>query len=158
MEDLYKDNFQLVYKYLLMLSHDEDIAEELTQETFYRATVGIRNFNGKCKLSTWLCKIARNLWYDELKRTKRIVRMDEQLEKYTSSENYTYELEKKEEEIYLEDKFKDLDVLTKEVIKLRIEGELSFKQIGKILNNSETWARVTYYRGKEKIKESEING
>ena len=76
MEDVYKDYFSVVYKYLYSLSHNENIAEELTQETFYRAVKNINKYKGKCKMSTWLCQIAKNLWYSELKKNKRNSNID----------------------------------------------------------------------------------
>ena len=71
-ETIYKEYFQTVYKYLICLTHNEDIAEELTQETFYKAIQKINTFKNNCKISIWLCQIAKNLWYDELKKNKKI--------------------------------------------------------------------------------------
>ena len=65
-ENAYELHAQDVYRYLLSLSHDEDLAEELTQETFFRAMRTIGDFNGNCKLSVWLCQIAKHLWYQWL--------------------------------------------------------------------------------------------
>lgn len=153
LEDIYKDNFQLVYKYLVILTHNPDIAEELTQETFYRAIKNINKFSGKSKLSSWLCKIAKNLWMDEVKKDTKF---------QTINENDLIETD--EEKIFAnEDKLKlfkniqELDEETKDVIYLRLTGELNFKEIGKIMNKNETWARVTFYRGKEKLKEDDKN-
>ena len=153
LENIYKDNFQLVYKYLVILTHDEDIAEELTQETFYKAIKNINKFSGKAKLSTWLCKIAKNLWLDEVKKSNKF---------QTINENDLMEID--EDKIFAnEDKLKlfkniqELDEETRDVIYLRLTGELSFKEIGKIMNKNETWARVIFYRGKEKLKEDDKN-
>lgn len=68
LEEIYKDNYEIVYKYLIVLTHNKDISEELTQETFYRSIKNINKFKGKSKLSTWLCQIAKNLWIDETKK------------------------------------------------------------------------------------------
>jgi len=70
-EEIYKEYFETVNKYLFCLTHDANISEELAQETFYRAVKNIDKFKNNCKISTWLCKIAKNLWYDELKRNKK---------------------------------------------------------------------------------------
>lgn len=72
MEEIYKEYFSIIYKYLCSLSHNESIAEELTQETFYRAVKNIKKYKGTCKMSTWLCQIAKNLWYTELKKKNEI--------------------------------------------------------------------------------------
>ena len=71
LDKIYEENFQIVYKYLLFLTHNEDLAEELTQETFYRAIKNINSFKEKSKLSTWLCAIAKNLWIEEIKKNKK---------------------------------------------------------------------------------------
>lgn len=74
LDKIYEENFQIVYKYLLFLTYNEDLAEELTQETFYRAIKNINNFKEKSKLSTWLCAIAKNLWIEEIKKNKKQTR------------------------------------------------------------------------------------
>lgn len=59
----------------------------------------------------------------------------------------------KDEKVSLFKKMQNLDEKTREVMYLRITGELSFKEIGLILNKTENWARVTFYRGKKSLKE-----
>ena len=70
-EAIYKEESHLVYRYLLSLCHEEGVAEELTQETFYQAVRSAKNFDGSCRLSTLLCQIAKHLWYQELDRRRR---------------------------------------------------------------------------------------
>ena len=158
-EEIYKDNFDIVFKYLVCLTHDENTSEELTQETFYRALKNINKFKGESKLSTWLCQIAKNLWYDETKKQRvSSVSFEENLnlmEVTSSSENIEEQVASKDSKIKLYEKLQKLDSLTREVIYLRITGDLSFKEIGTILNKTENWARVTYYRGKQSLKEVE---
>lgn len=157
-EKVYEECFETVYKYLFCLTHNSDLAEELTQETFYRAVQKIDSFKGKCKISVWLCQIAKNLWYDELKKEHKISRAsEEELGFITSNENLEEMIISNEEKINLYQKMQKLDNLTREVIYLRITGELSFKEIGNILNKTENWARVTFYRGKNKMREVEEN-
>ena len=72
LEQIYKQYFETVNKYLFCLTHNSDISEELTQETFYKAVKKINTFKGECKMSVWLCQIAKNLWYDELKKNKKL--------------------------------------------------------------------------------------
>lgn len=59
-EKLYDEQFPMVYRYLAVLSGDPSLAEELTQETFYRAIQHSASFRGECKLSVWLCQIGKN--------------------------------------------------------------------------------------------------
>lgn len=146
--EIYKENYQLVYKYLLSLTNNEDISEELTEETFYKATINISKFKNNSTLSTWLCKIAKNLWIDEIKRRNKLAEID--YKDVIITEDVFLE---KEERMQLFKSIQKLDVLTRDVIYLKIKGDLNYKEIAEIMNTTETWVRVTFYRGKEKIKE-----
>lgn len=158
MEKIYKEYFDIVNKYLFCLTNNSDISEELTQETFYRAIKSIDSYNGKCKMSVWLCQIAKNLWYNQCKKNKRIVNVkDTQLSnipEILETENLVID---KEEKISLYKKMQHIDEKSREVVYLRITGELSFKEIGTILNKTENWARITFYRAKNKLKEVDYN-
>ena len=154
MEQLYKEYFKTIYKYLFCLTHDYDISEDLTQETFYKAVKKINTYKGECKMSTWLCQIAKNLWYDYLKKNKFIKDIDDNdLIKIEESYLVDEQVIQKEEKLLLYKKMQILDEKTREVMYLRITGELSFKEIGIIMNKTENWARVTFYRGKNQLKE-----
>ena len=152
LEQIYKQYFETVNKYLFCLTHNSDISEELTQETFYRAVKKINTFKGECKMSVWLCQIAKNLWYDELKKNKKLENI-EQIFLIQSEENLEENIILNENKLELYRKLQKLDKQTREVIYLRLTGELSFREIGDILNKTENWARVTFYRGKQKLKE-----
>jgi len=152
MEKVYKQYFETVNKYLFCLTHDSDISEELTQETFYKAIKKIDTYRGECKMAVWLCQIAKNLWYDYCRKNKRIVNEDQMLE-MTSINTTEEQVISTQEKILLYQKMQKLDKETREVIYLRITGELSFKEISTILDKTENWARVTFYRGKNKLKE-----
>ena len=153
-EKVYKENFNIVFKYLLCLTHNRDIAEELTQETFCIAVKSIQTFRGECKISVWLCQIAKNLWYKELKMKNIEILPFEELVKIDEFENNVINDNEKSE---LYKKIQKLDEKTRKVIYLRIKGELSFKEIGNIMNQTENWARTTFYRGKIKMKEGDKN-
>ncbi len=154
MEKIYEEYFETVNKYLFCLTRNYDIAEELTQETFYRAVKKIGTYRGNCKISVWLCQIAKNLWYDQCRKNKKIVNKDFDLLEI-ETQNIEDEVISNQEKIILYKRMQKLDEKTREVIYLRITGELSFKEIGDILNKSENWARVTFYRGKQKLKEGD---
>lgn len=159
-EEIYRQYFKTVYKYLFCLTHNENLAEELTQETFYNAIKHIGKFKGECKISVWLCQIAKHLWYKELKKKKKLFIIEEN---YTeaeieSGENVEDNIIEKENKQQLYKSIDKLDEKTKEVIKLRIHGEFSFKEIAEIIGKTENWCRVTFYRGKEKIKEVDEYG
>ena len=153
MEKIYEEYFDTVNKYLFCLTRNNDISEELTQETFYKAVKKIDIYKGECKISVWLCQIAKNLWYDECRRNKKVINATEDLFNLQTLDMVNEEIVPKEEKILLYKKMQKLDERTREVIYLRITGDLSFKEIGIILNKTENWARVTFYRGKNKLKE-----
>ena len=152
-EKIYEEYFGTVNKYLFCLTHNNDISEELTQETFYKAVNKIDTYKGECKMSVWLCQIAKNLWYDYCKKNKRVISVEEELFEAYSSDTTEEKVILNDEKISLFRKLQRLDEKTREVIYLRITGELSFKEIGIILNKTENWARVTFYRGKNQLKE-----
>ena len=151
---IYEEYFETVNKYLFCLTHNNDISEELTQETFYKAVQKIHTYKGECKMSVWLCQIAKNLWYDQCRKNKKILKTEEsellEVQDLTSLEE---QIISNDEKITLYKKMQSLDEKTREVMYLRITGELSFKEIGVILNKTENWARVTFYRGKNRLKE-----
>lgn len=156
MDDVYKAHAQTVYRFLLSLTHDSDLSEELTQETFYQAVRCIDQFDASCKISTWLCAIAKNQLYSYRKKHAKEEALDEITNIVASAESEYFETMSKIEVI------KQLHRLTdpiREVMYLRLFGDLSFREIGDILSKTENWARVTYYRGKEKLlKEMKADG
>ena len=152
MEKIYEEYFETVNKYLFCLTHDNDISEELTQETFYKAVKKIDTYKGDCKMSVWLCQIAKNLWYDQCRKNKKIVDTKD-LTNIQDADLVEDSVISNDEKMNLYKKMQKLDDKTREVMYLRITGELSFKEIGIILNQTENWTRVTFYRGKNKLKE-----
>ena len=88
MEQIYEQYFETVNKYLFCLTRNNDISEELTQETFYKAVKKIDTYKGECKMSVWLCQIAKNLWYDYCKKNKKIVNFEEELLENTIRRKY----------------------------------------------------------------------
>lgn len=152
-EEIYKEYFKTVYKYLFCLTSNHDLAEELTQETFYKAVKKIDTYEGKCKISVWLCQIAKYTWYDYLRRRQEIINIDD-LYEFKSEVSLEDKIIEEEEKNLIEGKLNVLDDFSKEVVILRIKGDMSFKEIGNVLNKTENWARVTYYRAKNKLKEA----
>ena len=128
-------------------------AEDLTLETFYRAMKGIRRYDGSCRLMTWLCQIGKHLWYQEAeKRRKRGVAVPLEEDVLPSPENAQQSLENDENRVHLFRAMQSLDPTAREIVYLRAMGDLSFRQIGEILGGTENWARVTFYRAKEKLR------
>ena len=150
-EQYYKENGRKVFLYLMTLCGDADTAEELTQETFYRAIKSLKKYKGESSVYTWLCSIARNAWLEELrKRTKHKGEAISELAEDTAPRP-DEAAESADGRLRLLKKIHSLPETEKELILLRASQELSFREIGEIFGKSENWARVTYYRAKQKL-------
>jgi RNA polymerase sigma-70 factor (ECF subfamily) len=151
---IYEEHARSVYRYLFSLTRDADLAEELTQETFYRAVNSLRRYDGSCKISVWLCQIARHIWYQTLekKRKRREESLDEALPSASPSPEEALVLAEDKAELYRA--IHALPEAMREVVHMRLTGEFSFAEIGEILGKTESWARTTFYRAKQKIMEA----
>ena len=148
-EEVYRLYFRDVYRYCLALCRDEQTAEEVTQETFFKALKAIDQFDGRCKLYVWLCQIARNTYFS-MQSKKRDSGLAEDV---SSGESLEERLLTKESAFEIHQILHRLEEPYKEVFSLRTFGELPFKQIGELFGKTESWARVTYHRARLKIKE-----
>lgn len=149
-ERIYNQYFRDVYSFVLLLSRNEKIAEEITQETFFKALKNIDKFNGKCKLNVWLCQIAKNTYFTYLNKQKRF---DTDNIPEVSVSSVEEIILNKEENFRIHKVLRHLEEPYKEVFTLRVFGELSFKQISELLERTESWARVTFHRAKRKIQD-----
>ena len=150
MDAIYRQYAQTVYHFLLSQTHDEHLAEELTQETFYQAIRSIHRFDGSCKLSVWLCQIAKHLWYQQARKSRRETSAEELPEvPVPSAEEAALS---GVSQIELLKRVHALPEHQKEVVYLRSFGGLSFREIGDVLGKTENWARVTFHRGRETLR------
>ena len=156
-EEIYKEHSNAVYKYLFCLTGNGDLSEELTQETFAIAVKEIKKFKGNCKVSVWLCQIAKHLWYKEMKKSKKSISLED-IEDIQDEEVIEDAILKKENKLKLYKDMQKLDEKSRELIYLRMIGNLDFTEIGEILGKTPNWARVNFYRAKQKIKEVSKNG
>lgn len=148
---IYAEYYSEVYKFVLTLCKDAALAEEITQEAFFKALKNIDSYHGECRLSTWLCKIAKNTFYSYRKKQNRQAELS--LEGLISEENIEQRFADKETAYAIHEVLHRLKEPYKEVFWLRTFGELSFGQIAALFGKTESWARVTYYRAKLLIKE-----
>ena len=141
-----------VFSYVMTLAKDRNDAEEITQETFFRAISTDKAFKGESESFTWLCAIAKNIFIDE---KRRYARQDEELTEELPDTNKWIEekLTERDTSLKIHLILHQLEEPYKEVFQLRVFGELSFAEIGSIFGKTETWARVTYHRARLKIKE-----
>ena len=150
-EKVYSDYYDIVFGYVLSLCGEETWAEDITQEAFFKALKHINSFRGDCKLSVWLCQIAKNTYYTAAKQQGR--RTDYPLETIQSDVTVEQKIIDKDTAFQLHQLLHTLNEPYKEIFWMRTFGELSFKEIGMLFRKSESWARVTYHRAKMKIME-----
>lgn len=148
-EEIYHRYFQDVYRYILALCHDTSLAEEVTQATFFKALTAIDDFRGDCQLRVWLCQIAHNEYRMHLRQQKRF---DEPPAEERSAD-FEEHFSDQEDARQLHRLLHALPEPYKEVFSLRTFGELPFAEIGELFQKSESWARVTYFRARQKLKE-----
>ena len=154
MDSVYREYEKLVYRFLYSHTHDAEWSQELMQETFLRAINSISRYDGTCKLSVWLCQIAKHILYQELRKKKQMETVE--LVDYLtddSAPNGETSILKQESNIELYREIHLLPEREREVVLYRITGELSFREIGEILGKSENWSRTVFYRAKQKIRE-----
>lgn len=149
MEEIYRQYAQTVYRYSFSLTRDPDLADELTQETFAQAIESIHRFDGTCRLSTWLCAIAKNQYHAYCRKHPETLELTEQDITAPSPEHCA---EAADARISLLRRLHSCPEPYRETLYLRLFGNLSFREIGEILGKTENWARVTFYRGKEYVK------
>ena len=152
-EELYNTYFHDVYLYMMSLSKSEEISEEITQETFFRAMKSIDKFEGKSSIKTWLCQIARNLFINHIKKQKRFSDDELPVDIPDVKSDFVEKISDSSEAVSIYKILHNLEEPYKEVFSLRVFSELSFKQIADIFGKTESWARVTFHRGKLKISE-----
>ena len=154
MDQIYRKYAPLVWRYLMSLTQDADVSEELCQETFYQVLRSIESYDNSSSLSTWLCGVAHNV-YRTWKRgsdspNRAIKEFQEKGAASVAPSAEEIALEELNEE-ELKEIFGRLPETYRQVVWLRILDQLSFREIGDMLGHTETWARVTFYRAKEKL-------
>lgn len=146
-EHLYQTYYMDVYSYVMSIMKNPQSAEEITQDTFYRAMKS--HFKGHSNERTWLCAIAKNICMDVFRKRKK----EEPLEEAEDERQPAQDFLSRTETIEIHKALHMLEEPYKEVFMLRVFGELSFREVGEVFGKTENWARVTYHRGKLKLKE-----
>ena len=146
-EEVYRAYFPLICRYSYSLCRSRALAEDLAQDTFLKAMKHIGSFRGECRLEVWLCQIAKNTWYTYQRKHPRGQILDElPFEPFTSDGD-------REAAMELHRALDSLEEPAREVVSLRALGGLPFAQIAELHGKTESWARVTFHRGKLKLKE-----
>lgn len=148
MEELYRQYVQIVYRFLVSACRDPGLAEDLTQETFLRAWESLERFDHSCRISTWLCQIAKHVLYQHWEKYGRERPAEPDLQIPAPEDTESQALRRVELAELLE-AFWALGPDMRQVVSLRAMEGLAYKEIGRIMGKSENWARVTYFRAKE---------
>ncbi|QSB09561.1 RNA polymerase sigma factor [Lysinibacillus fusiformis] len=149
-EEIYQAYFKEIYLFIKSLSHDEGIAEEITQEAFFKALRAIEKFDGSKDIRAWLFTIAKNTYFSHYKKNKRQIDLDVVEESGVQIVNH---LMNEEDAFAVHQFLHSMKEPYKEVFSLRTFGELPFEKIGLLFGKSAGWARVTYYRARKQITE-----
>ena len=157
-EAIYAHYFEGVYRYVFSLCKNQSVAEDVTQDAFYKAMSHIDKFDGQCKLYTWLCQIAKNTYFTYAKKQNKYT-AETEIESIESTESsFEEKLLKKESAWEIHKLIHQLNEPYKEVLSLRVFGELSFSQIGELFGKTDSWARLIFYRAKKELRrESDEN-
>ena len=154
-DKIYSKYGEIVYKYVFCLTGNKDTTEEIVQETFLIAVKDIKKFRGECKISTWLCQISKYIWYKKCKKenSKKEIPIDTLENSLLIEESLEENFCNKENYLQLFKKLQNLDEETRNVMYLRILGNFEYNEIAEIMNKTSNWARVVFFRGKQKLKE-----
>lgn len=151
-ETVYRLYFKDVSLFLQGLTHSESLAEELTQETFFKALNHLNRFDGQQDIRVWLFSIARNCYYDHCRRNKRSVPLENAEQAPADSPDPVQLLVDEDAAFTVHQCLHTLEEPYKEVFSLRVFGELPFERIGAIFGHNASWARVTFYRAKTQLQ------
>lgn len=139
-----------VFRYILSLCRDETLAEDILQDAMLKALDNISSFSGGCSVKTWLCSIAKNEYFNHLKKAdNKNIPLDENTEQKNGNPE-----EKALSSLSAVDILKLVHTLEepfREIFTLRFYGELKFSEIGEVFGKSENWARVNFFRAREKL-------
>lgn len=151
-QEIYEENARKLYGFLFSLSGDQELAEELMQETFFQALKSFDRFEGRCSVYTWLCQIGKNAWLKEMKRRQRYADVElSDLSVADSSPPLYEQLIKKEECLRARKALLKLEEPYRNVFILHAISEIKLKEIAGLYGKTESWARVTYYRARMQI-------
>lgn len=154
-EELYRNYFGDVYRYIRRLSGDDHIAEEITSETFFKAMHAMDGFRGDCDVRVWLCQIAKNCYNTYLKKQSRTESLDTEPWQSVSDggDSPSERVADRDEAMRIQRILHEIPEPYKEVFMWRVYAEMSFGQIARVFGKTENWACVVYHRARKMIKE-----
>lgn len=151
-EEIYSEYFQEVFLFIRSLSHDERIAEEITQEAFFKALKSLERFDGSKDIRAWLFTIAKNTYFSHYKKMKK-QEESELIQEQRTEVQFIKHLMNEDDAFIVHQFIHSMNEPYKEVFSLRTFGELPFEKIGRLFGKSAGWARITFYRARKQILE-----
>ncbi len=148
-EALFARYFSKVYHFAYSLTRSEAAAEELTQQTFYKALKNIDSFEGRSDPGTWLCSIAKREYFNQSARSRERAYAPDSAVFDRAEAGAEAQIERTEDAMRIHRHLHELEEPYREVFMLRVFGELKYAQIAALFGKTEGWARVTYYRAKQ---------
>ena len=153
-EELYHLYYKDVYYFVLKLTdYDENITEEVTQESFYQAYLSLKRFRGECSIKSWLCQIAKNTYFKYLKTHAKETFLEEEVHQEQEEKAVSTIVEEKQMLFHIRKVIAELDERSRSVVEYRLYGEKSYKEIGELLGIREATAKVLFSRAKVKIQQ-----
>ena len=154
-EEVYALYFDDVFRYVLRLSNDRQIAEDVTGETFFKAMQSLKTFRGDCSVRVWLCQIAKNCYYSQMKKANRLISTDDAawMAEEAADDSPEEQVIRREQAGKVQSILHQLPEPYREVFMWRVFAELDYKQIGDIFGKTDNWACVTYHRARKMIRE-----
>lgn len=149
--EIYEKYSSDLYTFILRMCGNEQLAKDILQDTMLKAMTSAESFKGNCSVRTWLCTIAKNLFYDHLKKAENNNQSIESVSEPVSQVSIETCFADKETALHIHRLLHDLDEPYREVFTLRVFAELKFSDIGNVFGKSENWAGVTYFRAKQKL-------
>ncbi len=153
--ELFDRHAHAVYRYLLRLSGDQTLADDLTNETFYRAMLALDGFRGDASVKTWLLRIARNLYLNRVKREKRMTSLDALVEKGATfstpqpgPEAVTLSRERGEA---IQRALLTLSETDRSILLLTSQEKLAHREISQILEISVAAVKVRVFRARQRL-------
>ena len=151
-EQLYRAYFTQVYRYALRLCGDEQVAQDVTADTFFRAMTHLHEYREDASIGTWLCAIAKRVWLSRLRREGRIIPTDP-----LPDTSVPDGMQERLEASQAREAVDRLPPAMRDVFLMRVDGGMAFSDIGRLLGHTENWACVTYHRARAKLRQ-ELEG
>lgn len=150
----YEQSRDAVYGYLVYMTRDTELAEDLSQEVFLRMFLHLGKFRGESSVRTWALSIARNVFLSYAKRRRPVLLEEQDWEPAPdlNSNQPEEEMLRKEQAEKVRNCLMCLGEQERTVLLLRDFEELSYEEIGKVMGLTAEVVKSRIYRARQKFK------